>query len=311
MKNTAALCAMVVTLLGVSVGAQSIAGAQVTSPKNPPAFMSEIFILCDGSVSQGEEYYWFDTQGEGNFSAVTSGTDAEGHAIIVTPGFQKGAAITYEQEYSAKNGSTYFYKTLVFDRREDPNLHVKVSASFQGDPIAGSSLATYNETLGLAVISVGADNITGSRGGGFLSLCPWASSPGPGSGGGYPARTEIIAAGSSFTVTDIQGFFSESRVTAWDASYLGYSVETLPGLGSISAGFSADVWETTTHWGSHDIGIHENPVTTTGIFAINDPPQLASRMSYSTQATADGLWTFVMKMSYQSPLKPNPLNQVP
>ena len=313
MKNTGALRAMGVAFVVVTIAAQSIANAQVTSPKGTPGFISETFIRVDGSVSQSEKYYWSFSEGEGNFSAVTSGTDDQGHAIIVTPGFQEGAEISYEQEYSATAGDTYFFKRLTFDRYQVPNLHVNTSVSFQGDPAIGSSLATYNERVGLAVISSGGDNTTaGSGWGGLLSLCPWASSSDAASGGGYPATSEIISAGSSFTVTNIHGFFSESAVVATGAPFLGYSVEALQGQGSIGVEFSAEAWKGTAGWGTHDIGICNCGPYPTGIYAINDPPQEAGRMSYSNNATADGVWTLTKNNWYQSSLLIiNPLNLVP
>lgn len=310
MKNTAAWWAMGVAL--VAIAAHFIASPSVALAKGEPGFITETFIQCYGSVDQSEEYYWSYTGGEGNFSAVTSGTDDQGHAIIVTPGFQEEVTLVYEQDYSARNGSTYFWKTLALDPNQMPNLHVRTSVSFQGDPAASSSLAGYNERVGLAVMSTGGDNTASSQGSSLLTLCPWASSSNTESGGGYPATSEILAAGSSFVVTDILGFFSEATAISAGRTFFGYSVETLPGRGSIRVGFSAEVWEATGKWGTHDIGIHENPATTTGIFAINDPPQRASHASYSDQATADGVWTLTKKAWYQNSLpKTNLLIEVP
>jgi hypothetical protein len=295
----------------VAIAAQSLFGARPASAKDAPLFMTETFIRCDGSVEQSEDYYWFYPEGEGNFSAVTSGTDDQGHAIIVTPGYQKASAISYEQQYSADNGNTYFWKTFVHDPERVPNLEVKTSVSFQGDLAAGSSRAGYEETLGLAVISTGGP---GSVSGGttLLSLCPWASASRTESGAVLPATSLSISAGSSFVVSDIQGFFSEGTMIHTDAPYLGYSVETLPGRGSIGAWFTADFSAATGPWGTHDIGICSCGPYPTGILAIDDPPPQAGRMSYSSEATAEGVWTFTKNTSYQgSGMKPIPIFQVP
>jgi len=298
-----------------ALAAQSMASPPVTPPAGSIGFVTETVIETDGAVRQSERYYWeYHEEGEGNFQAVTQGTDACGHPIIITPGFQEGAAISYEQNFTAINGSTRFYRSFALDPNQAPNLHVRTDIGFQGDPFTGSGLATYDEAVGLTVISAGADDTLGNRGSGLLSLCPWAGQGGGSSGGGYPATSEGIAAGSSFKVTNIVGFTSEATVISTDAPFLKYSVDTLSGGGKgfISAWFAVELLEGTTKWGSHDTGIHNNPVKPTGIYAIDDPPAVLSRTSYSENASADGVWSFRKTMSYQSTIsKTSPIFLVP
>lgn len=299
----------------VALGGQSMASPPVTPPAGSIGFVTETFIESDGPVRQSENFYWeYYEQGEGNFLAVTQGTDACGHPIIITPGFQEAAAIFYKQNFTAINGSTTFYRSFAHDPNQAPNLHVRTDIGFQGDPFTGSARAAYDEEVGLTVISAGADDTLGNRGSGLLSLCPWAAQGGGSSGGGYPATSAGIAAGSSFKVTNIVGFTSEATVISTDAPFFKYSVDTLSGGGKgiISAWFAVDIMEGTTKWGSHDIAIHQNPVKPTGIYAIDDPPAVLSRTSYSENASADGVWTFRKTMSYQSTIsKTNPIFLVP
>lgn len=309
------LLAWAAALALIALGAQSMASPPVTPPAGSIGFVTETFIETDGAVRQSERYYWeYHEEGEGNFQAVTQGTDSCGHPIIIRPGFQEAAAISYNQQFSAINGSTSFYRSFALDPNQAPNLHVRTDIGFQGDPSTGSALATYDEEVGLAVVSAGADNTLGNRGSGLLSLCPWAAQGGGSSGGGYPATSESIAAGSSFKVTNIVGFTSEATVISTDAPFFKYSVDTLSGGGKgiISAWFAVELVEGTTQWGSHDIGIHMNPVKQTGKYAIDDPPAVLSRTSYSENASAAGVWAFRKIMSYQSTIsKTDPIFLVP
>jgi hypothetical protein len=298
----------------VALTAQCMASPPVTLPKGPILpFTTETLIECDGTVRVSENYYWAYYEGQGNLSASTSGADAEGHPIIITPGFQETAAISYEQDFTAINGRTTLYKSLALDPNKAPNLYANMIINFEGDTATGSAVAIHNEKVGLTVISVGADHTAGNPGSGLLSLCPWAAAQGGGSsGGGYPAHREGIAAESSFKVTNIQGFSSESIVISTDDPFFKYSVDTLSGEGFISAGFVVELWEGVTKWGSHDIGIHNAGQVPTGTYAIDCPPSVASRTSYSEQATADGVWKFRKIMSYQSTIpKTNLIYQVP
>jgi hypothetical protein len=275
--------------------APSMASPPVTAPPGL-AFTTETLIECDGTVSESESYTWQYTEGKGNFEAVTGGTDSEGHSIIISPGFQEAAAITYQQDYSAINGETILYRKLAVDPNQAPNLSSRTIINFLGDPFAGSSMATYNEQVGLTVISAGADGTARTLGSGLLSLCPWATID-SGVNSGYPATSMSIAAGSSFKVTNIRGFVSESTVVSTEAP--------------LNAGFVVELWEGTGRWGSHDTGIHEVGQVPTGTYAIDEPPGFASRTSYSEKASADGAWTFRKSMSYRSNLKYNPIYFVP
>jgi len=297
----------------VALASQSMAVTPVTPQKEPLPFTTETLIECDGTVRVSENYNWTYYEGQGNLLASTSGTDVAGHPIIITPGFQKAAAIFYEQDFAGINGRTTLFKSLTLDPNKAPNLYVDMIINFEGDPFAGSSVAINNEKVGLAVISAGSDDtVAGNPGSGLLSLCPWAAQGGGSSGGGYPATSRSIAAESSFKVTNIHGFSSESIVIRTDAPFFKYSVDTLSGKGFISAGFVVELWEGVTKWGSHDTGIHNAGQVPTGTYAIDCPPPGASRTSYSEQATADGVWKFRKSMLYQSTIpKTNLINQVP
>jgi len=297
-----------------ALAAQSKASPPVTPPEGSLGFVTMLFIEVEGSVNIKENYYWAYEEGQGNFQAITSGTDAQGHPIIITPGFQEAAVIFWEQEYTARNGRTSFSRIFAVDPERAPTLNVRTDLGFKGDPFAGSSLATYREEVGLSVISVGGDDFLGNAGSGVLSLCPWATRGNREIGGGYPAATAIIGAGSSFRVERIAGFGAEATVISTDVPFLQYSVGTPSGGGEgfIDAWFAVDLWEANSQWGSHDIGIHNLVPNPTGTYAINDPPPLASRTSYSENASAAGVWSFAKKVSYQSVLlKSNPFFLVP
>ena len=67
----------------------------------PDGLRSEEFV-CIGT--DRERFNWTYFEGEGNLKAVTDGTDVAGHPIIITPGFQKGAELAYEQAFKAVGG---------------------------------------------------------------------------------------------------------------------------------------------------------------------------------------------------------------
>jgi hypothetical protein len=306
MKNLLGWIALAALFAPVAL---SMASPPVTAPPGL-AFTTETLIEVDGTVSESEQYSWQYSEGKGNFGAATGGTDAEGHSIIISPGVQAAAAINYRHDYSAINGQTSLYRKLTLDPNQAPNLSALTIINFDGDPFAGSSMASHKEEVGLAMISAGAQGAAGNIGSSLLSLCPWATID-SGINSGYPASSARIAAGSSFKVTNIQGFVSESTVISTEAPLFQYSVITLSGEGFIDSWSVVELWEGTGRWGSHDTGIHEVGRVPTGTYALDKPPGVASRTSYSENASADGAWTFRKSMSYRGISKYDPIYFVP
>ena len=288
---------------------QALASPPVEQPPEGFAISSKTAILCDGTVTETEEFHWAYFEGTGNLKAVTDGSDAAGHPIIAAPGFQEGAEIVYEQDFRAVDGTplrlrsvpgyyTLFAKDFRATSHSIPNLAVRQTIGYNADP-AGNGFATHTEKVGLSVVSSGGGGAV-SIADGLLSLCPWGASGPGGETAGYPATNEGIAAGSSFTVTNIQGFTSETEVTSTEVPSLTYAVEARSGHGVIRAGFVVELWEGATRWGSHDTGIHDPAEYPTGTYAIDDPPAVQSRTSYAEHATAQGVWTLIKKVMYQS-----------
>jgi hypothetical protein len=181
------------------------------------------------------------------------------------------------------------------------------------DNLGGTGVATHLVKVGLSVVSVGAaGGATINPAENLLSLCPWATST-PGSTPGYPPTNEGIAAASEFNVKNIV-FASKSAVNSTNNPALSYEV-VATGEGTIAAGFVVELWEGAAGdvWGSIPSG--------SGLCAtcyIPEPtPLLASRTSYSEHASADGVWSFTKKVSYESVMPTGtqastfPINQVP
>ena len=166
----------------------------------------------------------------------------------------------------------------------------------------GSGVATHKEKLGLSVISAGKGPGGGGEGttDGILSLCPWASGTNtPGSTPGYPPTNEGIAAGSTFTVSNIN-FVSSSAVSSTALPQLKYSV-VADGTGAIAAGFVVELFEGPAGfvWEMTNTNTLGTAGTDCWIAPACEPP-LASRTSYAENATADGVWSFSKKVSYKS-----------
>jgi len=315
----------VVVLLAL-LGTQALASPPVGPPPEGFTITSNTLVLCDGTVTEMEKFYWTVFEGEGNLLALTEGTDAQGHPILVMPGFQEGAEVAYEQDFTALRGRTsllrsvggyytLFGKDFGAKTHGVPNLAVRQTIGYNADP-AGNGFAIHTEKVGLSVVSCGggeaADIVDG-----LLSLCPWATGPGWETFE-YPATNEGIAAGSSFRVTSLQGFTSETEVTITEVPALTYAVEAKSGRGLISAGFVVDLWEGAGKWGSHDIGIHGVGQHQSGTYAVDDAPRVQSRTTYAEHAAAEGWWTFLKRAAYQSTMVDagmqngmNPFAQVP
>jgi hypothetical protein len=181
------------------------------------------------------------------------------------------------------------------------------------DNLGGSGNATHLEKVGLSVVSAGsAGGETLNPAANLLSLCPWATST-PGTTAGYPPTNEGIAAASEFNVKNIV-FASNSSVNSVNNPALSYEV-VATGEGTIAAGFVVELWEgpEKSVWGSHQV----NTLTCSNCYVIDAPPPVASRTSYSEHATADGVWSFTKKVSYESVMPTGvaastfPINQVP
>jgi hypothetical protein len=109
-------------------------------------------------------------------------------------------------------------------------------------------------------------------------------------------------------------FASNSAVNSTDNPALSYEV-VATGEGTIAAGFVVELWEGAAGdvWGSIPTG--SAPCDTCYVF--EPTPLLASRTSYSEHASADGVWSFTKKVSYESVMPSGvgastfPINQVP
>jgi hypothetical protein len=302
------------------------AGAFASPPVDPPTegfvIFSKTAVLCDGTVAESERFHWtyFETE-DISVPACAGAADPEENPILGRPGFREGAEIAYEQDFKAVGGKTLrlrsvpgyytvFEKDFLATSHGVPNLAVRQAIEYNADP-AGNGYAIHTEKVGLSVVSRGGDKGL-NTGGGLLSLCPWATETGGERGSGYPATCEGIAAGSSFTVTNIRGFRSESGVTSTDVPVLTYAADALSGRGAISAGFVVEIWESTGQWGSRG----SEPGG--GLVLPDASPPSASRTSYKEYAAAQGLWAFAKKVGYQSTMPGastfipiNPFVQVP
>jgi hypothetical protein len=63
---------------------QALASPPVGPPPEGFTITSSTVIVCDGTVTESEKFYWTYFEGKGNLLALTAGTDAEGHPIIST-----------------------------------------------------------------------------------------------------------------------------------------------------------------------------------------------------------------------------------
>jgi len=286
------LFVLAVALAFVVVGAQAFASPPVKPPAEGFIISTETAIECDGTVKESESFNWtyFEGYKQGNIIAYGAGTSAAA-PYYAAPGYgwQEGAQIAYQQDFSAVNGVTSFIKDFAATTQSIPNLTVNKIIGFTANP-GNAGLATHTEKVGMSIVSQG-----GSQGlnfAGLLSLCPWAVE-----GGNYPATNEGIAAGSSFKVTEIQNFNTTSTVTTTDIPKLKYVVDAPYGVGDISAKFVVELFEAPKK------------------AVLGVVPPLESRTSYSESASASGVWSFKKTMSYESAFPAfgtiNPFNSVP
>jgi len=355
------------------LGAQAMASPPVAPPPEGFIIKSETNIQADGDVTEREKYNWTYFEGVGNIGAETLYMKCQGDPaclqtyydfwvpeltydwnpdpqnivdrFIRKQGFQEGAEIAYQQDFSAIDGTTNFtkkFKAISHTSSTDPdNLSVDKSISY--DNLGGTGIATHEEKVGLSVVSQGGELTAASLTGGLLTLCPWASGTtgnGAANGNGcpecgclpengcipstqkwdYPATNEGIAAGSSFKVTNLQGFTSKSLVNSVDNPALSYEVKAPNGTGQIAAGFVVELWEGAGCWGQRDAFCYIGCCSfDSGTEIVQDPvPPVASRTSYKEFASADGTWSFTKKVSYTSVMPKGPasteiipINQVP
>jgi hypothetical protein len=299
------------------LGAQAFASPPVAPPVEGFIIDSFTEIKCDGDVTESEIYNWQYFEGVGNIKAVT-GTCPSCPTItnaILTQGFQEGAEIAYQQDFAAIDGTTNFTKTFKAVSHTTSSVpdNLTVDKSITYDNLGGTGNATHLEKVGLSVVSVGyAGGATTNPADNLLSLCPWATST-PGTDAGYPPTNEGIAAASEFNVKNIV-FASNSAVNSTTNPALSYEV-VATGEGTIAAGFVVELWEGAKGavWGSHLVDSTNCP----SCYVIDPTPLLASRTSYSEHATADGVWSFTKKVSYESVMPTGtqastfPINQVP
>jgi hypothetical protein len=305
----------------VLLGAQAFASPPVKPPVEGFIITSETDIKADGDVTESERYDWTYFEGVGNLGATLGscfqfpGGPACATDCILQLGFAEGAQIAYQQDFAAIDGTTNFKKTFTAVSNTTTTVpdNLIVDKDITYDNLGGSGNATHLEKVGLSVVSVGsAGGETLNPADNLLSLCPWATST-RGSTPGYPPTNEGIAAASEFNVKNIV-FASNSSVNSTNNPALKYDV-VATGEGSISAGFVVELWEGAAGdvWGSIPTGTQGCETC----FIREPVPQLASRTSYSEHATADGVWSFTKKVSYESVMPTGtqastfPINQVP
>jgi hypothetical protein len=310
-------------------------------------------IEATGDVVENESYNWtyFEGWGKGPFypngyepvtpSCSWGGTcpepqDEDGNSLVKYVqelGFSEGAELAYSQKFKADNGTTSFSKTFQAYSNPDAaagqtNLMVDKQITYNAiDPTVDR--ATHEERVGLSVISMGAKSAAASPASGILSLCPWAAETDRGgSGGGYPATNEGIAAGSAFKVSNILNFVSKSRVNSTVLPALSYDVTAESGTGKIEAGFIVDLWEAPEGfvWAPVQVYVMDGENNCASCDACNcnpriqgvkdadgnvtypvwalpgawGEPPLASRTAYKEYASADGTWSFTKNVSYSS-----------
>jgi hypothetical protein len=321
MKNMKKLLVLSIMVAFVVLGAQAFASPPVKPPVEGFIITSETEIKCDGDVTESESYNWIYFEGTGLLGA-TYGTCPEGGCGTVTNavlqlGFAEGAQIAYQQDFAAIDGTTNFTKkfTAISHTSTTAPNNLTVDKDITYDNLGGTGNATHLEKVGLSVVSVGAPSSPVAAGNNLLSLCPWATST-PGSTAAYPPTNEGIAAASEFNVKNIV-FASNSAVNSTDNPALSYEV-VATGEGTIAAGFVVELWEGAAGdvWTTQAVDT-ANPASCPTCSVAEPTPLLASRTSYSEHASADGVWSFTKKVSYESVMPSGtgastfPINQVP
>ncbi len=210
------LFAIVVAVALVTFGAQVMASPPVGPPKEGFLITTNTDIECFGTVEEKEAYNWTyyqraDTDPDGD------GPNGGNPLRPRTGGaFNRGAEVAYQEDFKAIDGITRFVKDFSADSHSEPNLQVAKVIGYLADPESPAAQATFTEKVGLSVVAAGDGGLNFS---GLLSLCPWVTTS------SYPATNEGIAAGSSFKVTAIQNFNTQSEVVSTDIPNLTYTVD--------------------------------------------------------------------------------------
>ena len=298
----------------VVLGAQAFASPPVKPPVEGFIIDSFTEIKADGDVTESERYNWTYFEGVGNLGATLGDCPGCATNAILQLGFAEGAEIAYQQDFAAIDGTTNFTKTFKAVSHTSTTVpdNLTVDKDITYDNLGGTGVATHLEKVGLSVVSVGAPSSPVAAGNNLLSLCPWATSQN-GSTAAYPPTNEGIAAASEFSVKNIV-FASNSAVNSVNNPALSYEV-VATGEGTIAAGFVVELWEGPEGdiWTSMPSGSGACATC----FVPEPTPLLASRTSYSEHASADGVWSFVKKVSYESVMPTGtqastcPINQVP
>jgi len=341
------------------LGTQAFASPPITPPVEGFIIDKSITVVLDpgidgkSSFSESESFSWTYYEGWGKGPFYPNGYTPVGAGCIGTVGscpecgptgcdglvselgFTEGAEIRYEQTLTAGTGHLEFTKTfkaLSAPAAGENNLVVNKKIEFlAADPL--KDFAKHEEKVGLSVISMGAANRTVSNTArDLLSLCPWQEGSTSNTGGAYPPTNESIAAGSSFTVSRIVGFESNSVVNSSINPALSYDLVAIRGDGTISTGFVVDLWEGPAGyvWAPIPLWSRDADGTVNGMntccgglqcwcdqraiiqngfdpFAVwqlprdaYGAPPLASRLTYKEDTTATGTWSFNWAVSYES-----------
>jgi len=268
--------AIAVAAVFMFAGVQVMASPPVPGPVEGFTIKTTTQIECLGAVQETESYSWVYGFGEGPIGPMF-GDGAE---------VNRAAENQYRQSFKAVDGYTTFIKDFSADSDSIPNLAVDTLIGYTANPSANAAQAQFSERIGLSVVAAG-DELSQTLTG-LLSLCPWVA----GSSTVYPATNEGVAAGSSFTVTNIRNFNSNGSVTTTGIPELKYNVVAADpvggsaggwgGQGVIQAGFVVSLWEANDVWDGNGV------------------PPLASRTEYTEFATADGVWNFQKSVEYKS-----------
>ncbi len=275
------LFAIVVAVALVTFGAQVMASPPVGPPKEGFLITTNTDIECFGTVEEKEAYNWTYYQRADNDPDGTGPNGGNPLRPRTGGAFNRGAEVAYQEDFKAIDGITRFVKDFSADSHSEPNLQVAKVIGYLADPESPAAQATFTEKVGLSVVAAGDGGLNFS---GLLSLCPWVTTS------SYPATNEGIAAGSSFKVTAIQNFNTQSEVVSTDIPNLTYTVDAFnkeggfAGVGEIKAAFVVELFEGAGAYQGRDAGA----------------PPIQSRTTYTETASAKGIWNFTKTMEYQS-----------
>lgn len=283
MKRIVAMIALAAMFAFVGT---TFASPPVEPPKEGFLITTNTDIECFGTVEEKESYNttYFARSTGGGPNSLQPRTGGE---------FNRGAEVAYSEDFKAIDGITRFVKDFAADSHNEPNLQVAKVIGYLADPESPAAQATFTEKVGLSVVAAGDSGLNFS---GLLSLCPWVTSS------SYPATNEGIAAGSSFKVTAIQNFNTQSEVVSTDIPNLTYTVDAFnkeggfAGVGEIQAAFVVELFEGADRWVEVP---GEGPAERDGRVPGPVPP-IQSRTTYTETASAKGVWNFTKTMEYQS-----------